>query len=196
MTEGIDWHVFNATASGRPPRRIISRAIAAAGGDRPGRVALDIGAGGGSDALEFVRHGWTVHAYDIDDTLASRLVENERMAGTLRFHHTDATTVERFPTADVLYSGHALPMLGPEGLAQTWPRLVDALRPGGIAAVDLFGDRDTWADRDDIATLDQRQIDEMFRGFSVLHREVRDEDGRSWVGKKHWHIITVLARKL
>ena len=51
------------------------------------------------------------------------------------------------------------------------------------------------AGRDDIAALDAPQIDAMFRGFQVLDRSIRDEDGRFQADKKHWHVITTLARK-
>jgi trans-aconitate methyltransferase len=176
---------------------MVSRAIAAAGGDTPGRVAIEIGAGGGADAIEFARHGWTVHAYDIDDTLTQRLVENERTTGRINFHHVDAATVETFPRADVVYSAYSLPMLGVDGLREIWPRLVTALKPGGVIAVDLFGEDDSFAGRDDIATLTAQQIGEMFKGFAVLDRDVRNEDGRSYQSdKKHWHVITTLARRL
>lgn len=189
----IDWHAYNSAAAGRPARRLVDRAMAAAGGGR-GRTALDIGAGGGADALEFARHGWTVHAYDSDDTLTSRLVENSRQEGTVIFHHGDVAQVPQFPAADVVYGAYSLPMLG-EDLAAVWGRLREALRPGGVIAVDLFGEKDSWAERSDIATLPLEQIDEMFSGLEILERHVRDEDGRSFAeGKKHWHVVETLAR--
>jgi hypothetical protein len=88
-------------------------------------------------------------------------------------------------------------MLGVDGLREIWPRLVTALKPGGVIAVDLFGEDDSFAGRDDIATLTAQQIGEMFKGFAVLDRDVRNEDGRSYQSdKKHWHVITTLARRL
>lgn len=192
----VDWAALNAHAAGRPARRLVSRAIAAAGGQRHPGVVLDLGAGAGADSLQFARHGWTVHAYDTDDTLAARLVENERMSGSVRFHHGDIAEVEEFPAAQIVYSTYTLSLLGPEALAVTWQRLVDALPRGGVMAVDVFGVNDTWADRPDIATLPLEQVDEMFRDFQVIDRSIRDEDGRFLEDRKHWHVITTLARKL
>ena len=63
-------------------------------------------------------------------------------------------------------------------------------------AVDFFGTNDSWAERPDVATLPLEQIDAMFRGFQVIDRSVRDEDGRFLADKKRWHVITTLARKL
>lgn len=191
----IDWHAYNASAAGRPARRLVQQAIAAAGGDGPGRVVLDLGAGGGADSLEFARRGWTVHAYDSDDMLTSRLVENERMSGSITFHHGDLAEVTAFPAADVIYSAYSLPMLG-QDLPAVWSRMREALRPGGVIAVDLFGERDTGADDPGIATLALEEIDALFAGLTVVDRSVRDEDGRSFEdGKKHWHVISTLARR-
>ncbi|MCT1776562.1 trans-aconitate 2-methyltransferase [Brachybacterium sp. p3-SID957] len=194
--EKVDWATLNAHAAGRPARRLVSKAIAAAGGDRAAGVVLDLGAGAGADSLQFARRGWTVHAYDADDTIASRLVENERMTGSVNFHHTDITDVEEFPSAQIVYSTYTLGLLGADGLATTWPKLVDALPRGGVIAVDFFGVNDSWAERRDIATLTLEEIDAKFRGFQVIDRSVRDEDGRFLADKKHWHVITTLARKL
>ncbi|WP_029362775.1 class I SAM-dependent methyltransferase [Brachybacterium squillarum] len=195
--EMVDWAALNAHAAGRPARRLVSKAITAAGGDRHAQsgVVLDLGAGAGADSLQFARHGWTVHAYDADDTLAARLVENERMSGDVIFHHTDLAEVEEFPAARIIYSTYTLGLLGPEGLAAIWPKLVGALPVGGVMAVDLFSTNDSWAERPDIATPSREQIDEMFRGFQIVERSERDEDGRFLADRKHWHVITTLARK-
>ncbi len=191
----IDWHAYNVSAAGRPARRQVSRVIAAAGGDGPGRTVLEIGAGGGADALEFARHGWTVYAYDTDDTLASRLVENTRMPGTVYFRHGDVAEVADFPAVDAVFAAYSLPMLG-DALPTVWERLRAAVKPGGVIAVDLFGDKDTWVENEEIATLSLEQIDAMFEGLHIVRREVRDEDGRSFDGeKKHWHVHSVMARR-
>ncbi|PMC75159.1 MULTISPECIES: trans-aconitate 2-methyltransferase [unclassified Brachybacterium] len=194
--EKVDWAALNAHAAGRPARRLVTKAITAAGGERSPGVVLEIGAGAGADALQFARRGWMVHAYDSDDTLAARLVENERMSGTVHFHHTDITDVQQFPTAQIVYSTYTLGLLGPDALPRVWDRLVAALPRGGVMAVDLFGENDSWAERPDVATLPLPQIDAMFRDFHIIDRTVRDEDGRFLADKKHWHVITTLARKL
>lgn len=193
--EKVDWAALNVHAAGRPARRLVAKAIAAAGGDRQPGVVLDLGAGAGADSLQFARRGWTVHAYDTDDTLAARLVENERMTGSVEFHHTDIAAVDAFPAAQIVYSTYTLGLLGLTALEETWAKLVAALPRGGVMAVDMFGVNDTWADRPDIATLPLEQIDAMFRGFHIIDRTVRDEDGRFLADKKHWHVITTLARK-
>src|SRR5690625_3853373 len=119
--EKVDWAALNAHAAGRPARRLVSKAITAAGGDRPGGTVLDVRAAAGAISRQFARRGWTVRAYDADDTLAARLVEHERMSGSVEFHHTYLTEVERLPGARSVYSTYTLGLLGPDGLAEIWP---------------------------------------------------------------------------
>src|SRR5699024_1570112 len=102
--EKVDWAALNAHAAGRPALRLVSKAIAAAGGDRHPGVVLDLGAGAGADPLQSARRGWTVHDYDSDNALAARHVENERMTGSVQFHHTDIADVPVFPEAQIVYS--------------------------------------------------------------------------------------------
>lgn len=193
----VDWHAYNVAAAGRPARRLVSTAISASGATTgTGRIVLDLGAGGGSDALEFARRGFSVFAYDSDDTIASRLVENTRMDGTVFFRHGDITEVEVFPAADIIYAGYALPLLG-DAFGAVWEKLRAALKPGGVIAVDLFGEHDTWALDDSIATFTSAEIDRMLEGTRIVQREIRDEDGRGFAdGKKHWHVHTLVARSM
>src|SRR5699024_6710364 len=129
-------------------------------------------------------------------TLAARLVENERMSGSVEFHHTALTEVERFPAARIVYSTYTLGLLGPDALAEIWPKLVASLPHGGITAVDMFGTDAARAVGPDMATLPVEAIDARFRGFQIIDRSVRDEDGRVLADRKHCHVITTLARKL
>src|SRR5699024_11629274 len=94
------------------------------------------------------------------------------------FHHTDLTEVERFPAARIVYSTYTLGLLGPDALAEIWPKLVASLTRGGVMAVDMFGTNDTWADRPDIVTLQVEEIDALFRGIQFFDCSVRVDADR------------------
>src|SRR5699024_141117 len=127
---------------------------------------------------------------------AARLVENERVTGLVQFHHTDIAAVPVFPAAETVYSTYTLGPLGPEALPAVWQKLVGSLARGGVMAAAVFGTNDTRAARDDGAPLPLERLGALFRDFQVIDRSVRDEDGRFLADKKHWHVITTLARKL
>lgn len=77
--------------------------------------------------------------------------------------------------------------------------MLAALRPGGVLAVHLFGDRDSWAAGQSAVegmTFHRRdEVENLVAGLKVLHLEEREFDGPSGRGPKHWHRYDVIARR-
>ena len=69
-----------------------------------------------------------------------------------------------------------------------------ALRPGGVLAVDLFGERDDWAGTEG-TYLARAEVDSLLEGLEVLDLSEEERDGRSFAGPKHWHTFRILARR-
>ena len=134
-----------------------------------------------------------MHAYDTDDTIAGRLVENERMSGTVDFHHVDIAEVDEFPTAKIVYSTYTLGLLGHRrpgtNLDESWWRRYTSPRRGDGHGPVRY-QRHLGRLVPTSPTLPLHEIDAMFRGFQIIDRTVRDEDGRFLADKKHWHVIT------
>jgi hypothetical protein len=87
-----------------------------------------------------------------------------------------------------------LPFCPPENFDGAWQRIRDALLPGGVLAVDLFGLRHGWASR---GTAHSREaVDAMLSGLEVLTLDERNEP-RPTVkeGVIQWHAFFVIARR-
>jgi hypothetical protein len=69
-----------------------------------------------------------------------------------------------------------------------------AVGPGAVA-VDLFGDRDEWAGEEGMTFVDRPRVAELCRGLDVIALTEVDEEGRAYVGPKHWHRFELLARR-
>ena len=115
---------------------------------------------------------------------------------------TGLTTVQApmqdlaLPTADLLYSGFALPFCPPDAFPALWEGLLASLRPGGLLACDLFGDRDEWAaDSPTMTFLTAARVGELLGPLDVVGLDEMDEDGQAYAGPKHWHRYEVLARR-
>ncbi len=166
------WSTNNARQAGRDVRPLLLDALADTG-PGTGRVAVDLGCGAGVEVVRLLELGWTVHALDGDE-------------GSLRqLESLHATPEGRLTTAEV----------EPARFAASWARVRDALAPGGVLAVNVFGDRDSWAGDDGMTFATEAEARGLFNGPEVVHFHVQDEDGMAFSGPKHWHVFDVVARR-
>ncbi|WP_222192876.1 class I SAM-dependent methyltransferase [Modestobacter italicus] len=189
------WSRYNATQVDREPRPL-AVALVEHAGEGAGRLALDLGFGAGVETALLLDHGWRVLAIDGDpaagDSLTARLPADqaERLTvGTETFAELDA-----LPPAHLVHAGRSLPYAGAH-LSRLWQLIRAALLPGGWLACDLFGERDTTTDADDIATLTDAEVDRLLTGLDVVRHEVQEADGTAYAGPQHWHTHSVLARR-
>lgn len=160
----------------------------------PPGLAVDLGCGVGTATLFLAEMGFRVVAMDREqralEILSSRL--DKGMAVELVL--SEMLDFE-IPPADVIIAGFSLFFLDQPGLESYWPRIVAALRPGGLFAGQFLGPHDEWADKEH-ATVDSTQLHSMLRPFDLIHFEEVDREGMTSVGKpKHWHVFHVVARK-
>lgn len=199
-TDDADWAAYYRRTAGRPPRPLLLDSLAHLPSDRP-RQAMDLGCGDGTETLHLLRAGFQVTAVDREraavELVASR-AQAEELASGLTTVLADLSTVEP-PPADLVLSCASLPFVRAADLAQLWDRILAALRPGGVLAVNLFGDRDSWAHGDTAVagmTFHTRaQVEAMVAGVEVLQLQEHEFDGPSGRGPKHWHRYDVIARR-
>lgn len=197
VVEEPDWAAYYRYTAGRAPRDLFERARAAwaATGREPG-LAVEIGFGDGTESAELLAAGWRVLAVDAQqaaaDVLEARVPPAQRDRLTIAV--ASAETVD-LPPADLVYSGFSLPYLGPDRFSVAWRRLVDALAPGGLLVVNLFGDRDDYAGEPDVAFADRATVDRLLDGLEVVELDEHEEDAGSFGGPKHWHLFDIVAAR-
>jgi SAM-dependent methyltransferase len=197
-----DFAAYNEAQSGRPVRPLAVRAAqlvletpgrspATTPGAKP--VAVELGSGAGIEARHLAGSGFRVHTYDADASVEAGMA---RMARTLDITHTTTDLAVPFPIppADLLLSCATLSFVPRAAFPQLWRAVRSALRPHGVLAVDLFGDRDDWAGTDG-TFLTQAELEELLTGLEVLSLEEEERDGRSFAGPKHWHTYRLIARE-
>jgi hypothetical protein len=104
------------------------------------------------------------------------------------------SAVTNVPPADLIYAGYSLPYQSPESFRRVWALLRAALRPDGVLAVNLFGDRDEWAGEDGMTFLTAESARALFDGLEIISWDEEDADGPAFSGPKHWHVYDVIAR--
>jgi len=192
-----DFAPYNAAQEGRDVRPLARAAIDAArpAGDAAGtgRVAIELGCGRGIETRHLAESGYAVHAYDVDPSVVPAMAE---LAAELPVQHEtlDLASITALPATDLILSCATLPFVPRRHFEGLWQAMRDALRPGGVLAVDLFGDRDDWAGTDG-TFLTRAEVETLVSGFDVLSLQERERDGASFQGPKHWHTYQVLVRR-
>ena len=190
------WADYNAAQADRPVRSLCLDAMALAG-PGTGRQAIDLGCGAGKETLAMMGAGWSVHAVDsLPDTMERLLgIAPAEAAGRLSIEVRAFQDLRVLPPSDLIFAGYALPFIHPDRFGGFWAVMLDALRGQGVVAVNLFGDRDSWADIPEWNFHTEAQARQLFAGLEIVKFDVYDADGQSFRGPKHWHIYDVIARR-
>lgn len=190
------WADYNAAQAARPVRRLCLDAMAFAGPGN-GRQAVDLGCGAGKETFALLEKGWRVHAVDSLPGTRERLLAH--LPGPTRKRLSVDTSafedIRNLPEADLVFAGYSLPFIRPDSFSTFWQMVLESLRPAGVIAVNLFGDRDSWADVAEWNFHTEAEARGLFAGLHILKFEVFDDDGESFRGPKHWHIFDVIARR-
>ncbi len=189
-----DWNTYRADHATRPPRQALLHALDQLGPGN-GRLAIDIGAGQGTETVEMLKRGWRVLAIESDPAAIAllRSTVGPRLASRLQTVTGDISRVE-LPPADLIWAGDSLPFVARDRFPATWAKIRSALNPGGALAVDLWGSRHDW--RRERLTHTRREVQKLIGGLEVIHVD-EHEAQRATVaeGTKNWHTHTILARQ-
>ena len=200
MTQEDDgWKDYYQKIKGRPPRQLLLDALACFNNDleEDRRFAIDLGCGDGTETALLLERGWDVLAIDGEPASIEYLLAKvpEEGRAHLRTQVTKFENVTLAP-ADLIHASFSLPFCRTEHFDTFWAKIVDAVKPGGRFAGQFFGVRDSWADSDDMTFHTEDQVRNMFESFVIESFHEQDEDGSSASGPKHWHVFTVIARKM
>ena len=190
------WTDYNAAQAKRSVRPLCLDAMAFAGPGH-GRQAIDLGCGAGKETLALLNDGWRVHAVDSLPGTRERLLAILPLAmdGRLSVNTKPFEDIRGIPEADLIFASYSLPFIHPDRFGTFWRMLRASLRPSGVIAVNLFGERDSWADIPEWNFHTEAAARQLFDGLEIVKFEVYDDDGQSFRGPKHWHIFDVIARR-
>lgn len=162
------------------------------------RFAIDLGCGVGRDTFELLRRGWKVLAIDNQPT-ATRWI---RSNVTTQFRPRLRTRTESFirtplPKCDLLNASYSLPFCSPRNFTSLWRKIMTSIRPGGRFSGHFFGVHDEWASLSDMTFHSCEQMKLLLRNFKIERFHEKEWEGTTASGrKKHWHVFSVVARKL
>jgi trans-aconitate methyltransferase len=191
--DGIDWAGYYAYLGDRPLRPLFVRALEEYGEVAAGAAAVDVGCGSGIETRALLDAGFSVTAIDSSRDSMRRLAELPDDDGRLTAVQS-AMQDAVIPGARLVYAGFALPFCPPSRFDALWRSICQALEPGGLLAVDLFGVRDAWAGEPDLTFVTRERLADLLAGLDLRSLHEIEEEGVAYAGPKHWHRFEVLAR--
>jgi tellurite methyltransferase len=133
-----DWAGYYAWSAGREPRPLLLTACEKLGSGK-GRMAIDLGCGEGTEALELLARGWSVTAVDTEEGGLTLLRARIPAPAVHRIRVICASFTEvNLPRAYLIHAGFSLPFCPPQGFPAMWAQIRQALVPGGIFAGQLL----------------------------------------------------------
>jgi trans-aconitate methyltransferase len=162
----------------------------------PGRMAVDLGCGDGTETLQLLATGWRVLAVDQETDAIDRLVGRVPPVDRSRLTTKMAGFASvQLPAADLIYSGVSLFFCPPVDFSVAWSRIRTSVRSGGYLGAHFLGERDTWADFPEMTHHDAQSTRDLFAGWDVEEFVEVEHDRPAVSGPKHWHLFEVIARK-
>ena len=162
------------------------------------RFAIDLGCGAGRDTFELLRRGWKVLAID-NQSRAIRWIRSNVPTKDRSRLRTRLASFERIPLpkCDLVNASYSLPFCSPEHFGSLWRKIVTSIRPMGRFSGHFFGINDEWASLSDMTFHSRRQVKFLLRNFKIESFHEREWEGTTASGrKKHWHVFSVVARKV
>jgi SAM-dependent methyltransferase len=162
------------------------------------RFAIDLGCGAGRDTLALLRRGWKVLAIDNQPT-AIQCIRSNVPAKYRPQLRTRVASFERtsLPKCDLVNASYSLPFCSPEHFGPLWRKIVLSIRPGGRFSGHFFGLNDEWASLLDMTFHSRREVKSLLRNFKIESFHEKEWEGKTSSGRrKHWHVFSVVVRKL
>jgi trans-aconitate methyltransferase len=194
--EKFNWDEYYKKIQGRAPRPLLLDALEKFPVDTA-LHAIDLGCGDGTETALLLARGWHVLAVDGAEAGIKRLLEKVPVEDRSRLQ-TQVSTFEEalLPSADLIHASYSIPFCHPDHFPALWEKIANALTPGGRFAGQFFGVHDSWADNTGMTFHTESQVRAMLNGSEIEHFHEEDADGQAASGPKHWHVFTVIARKM
>lgn len=189
-----DWKAYYNAVANLPPRKTILTALTAF--KEPG-MAIDLGCGDGRDTVEILRQNWAVLAIDKEPEAIARL--RARPIVNINRLVTQIVSFEKLQipqSVDLINASFSLPFCSPEAFPSLWNQILNSLVTGGRFCGHLFGERDSWRDRELINCFTRLQIETLLKSYAIELLEEEEHPGTTPLGEdRYWHIFHIVAKK-
>jgi SAM-dependent methyltransferase len=197
----FDWDSYYKNKSNEIPRDTVLKVIEIFEKENPGRknlFAIDIGCGHGADTIELLKNDWKVLAIDKEANGLSILKDSigPGMRKNLILSKQKFENI-KLKKCDLINASYSLPFCKPAYFNNFWKVISGSIKTGGRFSGNFFGKKDSWSSNNNLTFHTITQVKKLFDKFNIEYFHERDEDGTTTSGEeKHWHVFSVIARKI
>ena len=195
MSHQVSWKKYIDKTSDRPARPILVEALQYV---LHKGSALDVGAGALMDSKHMLSEGFKrVVAIDPDPAAQERAAEIS--SPNFTFIQEKLELAELEPASfDLINAQRSLSYLAPEEFKKGVQKLNDALKVGGIFALQIFGERDqNILPGVDMTRPTKQEIIGLFSDMEILKIDETEEEKESTLGKlKNFHEFGLIIHKI
>lgn len=197
--DNIKWKTYYKNIrKGRQPRPLILDTLKRFAQEPPIDMpkAVDLGCGDGTETALLLANGWHVLAIDSEPAAFEHL--NAKIPAEAQDRlQTQVASFEAaaLAPANLIHASYSIPFCQPQHFDALWQQIVDNIVSGGRFAGELFGVNDSWAVNPKMTFFNREQVETLLAPFEVEQLQEEEEDSRSTLGPKHWHLFHIIARK-
>ena len=102
-----------------------------------------------------------------------------------------------FPSEiDLINGSFCLSFCSADAFPALWNQIFNSLVTGGRFCGHLFGDRDSWCERDLINCVTRPQLEIRLKQYAIELLEEEEHMGKTPIGEdRYWHIFHIVAKK-
>lgn len=196
------WREYYKATETADVKNFLLRSALRSSSRRMPRTAIDLGCGYGADSKALLKEGYEVYAIDAQPQAIKHLRKSIRPTWRRRVH----TKVARFeelrktnlPRVSLINASYSLFFCAPSSFERLWESLCGSLDEGGIFVGHFIGPKDDWVGRRGITAVSRHRLTKtLLKDFRILRlKEEQNDEGTITGRAKHWHLFSVIARKL
>ena len=158
-------------------------------------IALDIAAGALNETKDMIKRSFEVTAIDYNPGI----VELAKEIGSTKLKAINST-MEDFAYGvnkyDYIIAMFALPFISPNKFDEVFAKITKSLKPDGVFALHLFGNKDEWAGNPKMSIFDVEGARNLIKDLSILKFKEIEKPTRIANGQmKRGHIFQIIVQK-
>ena len=161
-------------------------------------IAVDLGCGAGNDTICLLKNGWTVYAFDAENTeqyIAEELTEEEKK----RFIFKQGLIQDvEIPKCDLVVANLSLHYLKKDEFKEVIDKIYKSLNSGGYFLSVMLTDKDPWAKKD-YAFFNIEELNEMFKGRLKSEKFLQPKPYIKLTAtgeEKEWHTVILETKSI